>query len=231
MTKDQTHMSRFWRVYALGIISTLLLAIAKIFLAPEGKDFDWPAWVQAVGSVSAIVAAILVSADQAEQQRYRDAIQQHEEMDGVIRCLRAEVKSTLSYIQTQVGEAIVGTMPDEPIRVVFPLPEYPFPIFDALIPKLGGIKNVRLQGQIINTFTLAKSLAMTAGTHNSLVEALAAAETKFATTFQPNTESEVNRARDALIRYGASLRESFQLAHVELDSLYTALIEVCPDID
>lgn len=231
MTKKQTHMSRFWRLYALAIASIILLAIARIFLSPTESTFDWPSWVQAVGSVSAIVAAIFVSSDQAEQQRQRDLVNQREEMDGVLRCLRVEVKTTLLYIQTQVGEAIVGVPRGEPIRVVFPLPEYPFPIFDGLIPKLGGIHNAQLQEQIIFTFTLAKSLAMTAGAHNSLVEALAIAEARFTDTLQFDAGQEASRALEALIRYGASLRQSFHAAHAELDSLHTALIEACPDIN
>jgi hypothetical protein len=42
--------------------SIATLAIARIFIAPE--KFDWPAWVQAVGSSAAIVGAFLVASQQ-----------------------------------------------------------------------------------------------------------------------------------------------------------------------
>ncbi len=228
MTKEQTHLRRFWHLYALAAIAALLLAIARIIFAPVEGEFDWPAWVQAVGSVAAIVAAIFVSTDQAEQQRRREAINQRQEEEGMLRCLLAEVETTLMYIQTQVGDAIVGVPHGEPIRVVFPLPDYPFPIFDGLIPKLGGIHDTRLQGQIIHTFTLAKSLAMTTNTHNSLVETLITAEVRYADTHHLDAEQAAARAREELIRYGSSLRRSFQLALSELDALRTALLEACP---
>lgn len=215
----------------LGITCAVALAVARIFFEPLGRDFDWPAWVQAIGSVAAILAAILVSADQAEQQRLRDASSQREDVKGVIRSLRAEVETTLVYTQTQVGDALARTTPGKPIRSIFPLPEYPFPIFDGLIPKLGELHDIRLQGQIIHTFALAKSLAMTTSTHNSMVEDLIRAETRYVDTLQLDTELGRDRARESLVRYGESLRNSFHLAHGALVGLHIALIQACPDAE
>lgn len=230
MTKITIHARRYWPIYAIGVADILILAFAHRYLTPAGRSFEWPAWMQAVGSISAILVAIWVSSDQTKQQRAHDVARQREELDGVLRSIRAEVFTTLVYLGSQVAPAIRDVEPGKPIRTIFSLPEYPFPIFDGLIPKLGMIPDKRLLHDIIATYAYAKSLAMTAGTHNGLVEELAAAETRArAEPLDGFADVSRSRARIALRLYGEKLETSFTVAYSELQALEQALIIACPD--
>ena len=216
-----SHARRFWHLYALLVISIVVLAIARYLLFP--KSFDWPAWVQAVGSIAAILVAVWVTADQAEQQRLRDLDRETAEVAGVLRSILAEVEMTWIYLANEM-EPHLQVRKGEPIQTVFSLPEYPFPIFDALIPKLGTIPSAQLQVQIIRAFTLAKSLAMTAETHNGLVGELSNAESNRSSL---NGNGKYENALRALLKYDTSLRTSFDLVRTDLIDLRDALRIVC----
>ena len=230
MKKMTTHLSRYWPLYAIGIANILILLVAHTYLTPASKEFEWPAWMQAVGSISAILVAIWVSSDQTRQQRQHAIALQRDELDGVLRSIRGEVFTTQLYLAGQVLPAFRDAEPGQPIRTVFSLPEYPFPIFDGLIPKLGIISDKRLLHDIITTYAYIKSLAMTAQTHNELVEDLASAEGNLrADWLSEDRERERHLAHLALRRYGEQLRNSFDIAFSELQHLGEALAAACPD--
>jgi hypothetical protein len=220
MKKISDNVTRFGHFYALFFISVAALIIARYILFP--KNFDWPAWVQAIGSIAAILVAVLVSSDQAEQQRQRDAKQEKGEIAGVLRSILAETQTTMLYMSEQVRPHL-NTQPDQAIRTVFALPDYPFPIFDALIPKLGVIPSAGLQMQIIQTFAYAKSLSMTAKTHNGLVENLIHAELALEERDTFNNARERTRAIRELLSYDKLLCESYDAAWHELENLVSRM--------
>ena len=226
MTTKIQKIRRYWPLLALGLAAIATLVLARLFVSPE--RFDWPTWIQAVGSIAAILVAVWVSADQSSQQRQQERDREKHEVAGVLRCLQSELLTTAMYIQMELAPKMQPE-PGKPIRVVFPLPENPFQIFDGLIPKLGLIPDTRLQSQIIHTYALAKSLVMTTRAHNELVEDLDTAE---AAPQQPSVLAAAVRRHQAhatLLAYDQSFRESFQRAKSEIEFLLEALAVACPD--
>lgn len=55
-------------LYALSAGAIAVLVIARIFISPD--RFDWPAWVQAVGSIAAVIASGMIATIQADRQFY-----------------------------------------------------------------------------------------------------------------------------------------------------------------
>lgn len=221
MTTKPSLIRRFFSLIALGIAAILVLVCARLFISPA--TFDWPAWVQAVGSISAILVAVWVSSDQVNQQRLRDEAKDQAELTGVLRSLAAEVETTLEYSAKHV-ETAFGTIPSGlPVGFTFPLPEYPFPIFDALIPKLGVIPDDGLQRNVIHTYALAKSVAMTVLHHNTLVAELAAIEARQRENPSETAVREVQLKTIQLTLYSTALGQAIGPLKVELQTLLDAL--------
>lgn len=215
MRKIHPVVARFWPVAAISGAAALTLYLAYV-LTPLDKGFDWPAWVQAVGSISAILAAIWVSEDQGRQQKLRDATREKAEIVGTLRSLLAEVQTTLLYLD-QMGPVLHAKKAGHPIRSVFSLPEYPFPVFDGVIPKLGAISDGELLREIIHSYGYARSLAITATVHDKMVQTLEDAEAQ--TRINSVAASNVPRIGAILENYGNSLMKSYAGTRSRFDSL------------
>jgi len=215
---------------AFIVLLTAILALATFLIGHHLalSRQDWPGWLQAIGSIWAILVAVWVSWQQAEAQRRRDEDAQIAEVKGVIRSLRAEAETTLEYANTHIADDLRESKPGTPFNVVFPLPESPFPIFDALIPKLGLISNDELQRQIIHTFTLGKSLALTIKHHNLMVNELQAAELRRKEQPYAISDGGVQPRWLELAAYSDNLRDEFDPAMQQLNTLLQALRDACP---
>jgi hypothetical protein len=229
MNNTKTHLGSYWPIYAIGAADIFILAIAYRYLTLSDGSFEWPAWIQAVGSISAILVAIWVSSHQVRQQRTYDLARQQDELDGVLRSIRGEVFTTQLYFASEVTPAFRNTESGQQIRTIFSLPEYPFPIFDGLIPKLGMISDKKLLQDIIRTYAQTKSFALTAKVHNKLVEEVENAERDCSGAGSSNAMRVRDIATANLARYGVQLRDSYVTAFYELQELSAALAIACPD--
>jgi hypothetical protein len=84
MKKILRMVNRSLPLLLLFVASIATLAIARIFIAPA--NFYWPAWVQAVGSIAAIVGAFLVASQQHVAER---SLEQEKARDEEIRRFQA----------------------------------------------------------------------------------------------------------------------------------------------
>lgn len=216
MKKSYPVVARFWPVVAISGAAALTLYVAYV-LAPCGETFDWPAWVQAVGSISAILAAIWVSDDQGRQQQLRDAARENAEIVGTLRSLLAEVQTTLIYLNKQMAPVLQAKKTGKPIRSVFSLPEYSFPIYEGVIPKLGAISDAELLREIVHTYGFARSLVITATVHDKMVQTLEDAEAQ--ARINSAAASNVPRIGAILENYGNSLIKSYAIAHPRMELL------------
>lgn len=106
-------MSKSFREVAavIGIAAGLFLGgvfVAGIFSHPPGDSQDWAAWVQAVGSILAIVVAILVVRHQSISDRRLE--QARRDLDRIhrfesVRAVMAMVYTITTTIKTEIEEA------------------------------------------------------------------------------------------------------------------------------
>lgn len=221
MTKRQSRLRRFAPLIALGLAAVATITCAHALIG--ASKFDWPAWVQAVGSIEAILVAVWVSADQANQQRERDEANERSVVMGMLHSLRAEIEFSLKHAGTEIAANLAQTEAGQPFLFRIVLPEYPFPIFDALIPRLGMIRESQLQRQIIHAFASAKSFAMTLNQHNELVIAYAVAERRHLEEQTHATATYLAVASTELSMYSDTLREIFEPTRTQLRALLSAL--------
>jgi len=222
MTTAITHFQRFRPLYAIGVLSAVCLSGAHLLGDP--KTLDWPTWIQAVGSVAAIFVAVWVSTDQARLQLDRDDKAARADVIGTLCSLQGEVEMTLLYIASEGAEFLAHDKPGEPILFTLPLPEYPYPIFDALIPKLGAITDPDMQRQIIHAYAKAKSLAMTISQHNQLVDEYEAMRAQNIAMKPHDVPLNLQPYRDRLAGYSDTARSSVTEVQAELTLLREALM-------
>ena len=68
MKMIRSHVARLAPLYTVGVASIAILGAARYSIGSEG--FDWPAWVQAVGSIAAILVASWIADRDARVRRY-----------------------------------------------------------------------------------------------------------------------------------------------------------------
>lgn len=141
----------------------------------------------------------------------------------MIKSLRAEIETTLQYAGNDIARELGETAPGTPFLSRIRLSEHPFPIFDALIPRLGTVGDDALRRQIVHGYSRAKSFALTLNMHSDLVTAFHIAEVKQRETPTEATLENMVNLHEQLTRYSDSLREMFEPTRQELRSLLNAL--------
>lgn len=113
---------------------------------------DAPAWVQAVGSVFAIFAAIGVSINQHRNDLKRDAINDEVAVLRLLLALRDEVVITMRGAKTSFGNDISEAVIGEGVHIVFYPSDRPFKIYNSSVDKLGIIPEDKLRADIVAAY-------------------------------------------------------------------------------
>ena len=180
---------------------------------------DLAAWVQAIGSIAAILAAIAVAWYQAEVTRERDRQDREADLRGLLLSVRDELFVNLTMAHEIVGKELEETAPGTIYFGIFPVPEDPFVIFNSLSHKLPMITNERLRLQIIKTYAIAKGVAQTFRFNNTLLS-----NYEITRKIARKSEEAVDVVEAELIEvqlcdYGDSLRAHYKKLMAEADTL------------
>jgi len=174
-------LKRAWPFLFLGLSAVAVLIVARLYIAPE--RFDWPAWVQAVGSTAAIIAAFLITNRQHADNVLLEQIRR--DSDDVrrlqaIRALMANVNTIAQAINRQRDDFyFAGTTVDTlsflkdceaAIRSlpVFELPRAELAIFCTNLPQAMKRLGVTLETQNVHL----NDMRNTQGPSHTLVEDL-----------------------------------------------------------
>lgn len=158
------------------------VAIAGVALGVGVAFQGWPswlqadgqalaAWVQAVGSVAAIAAAIWIAHDQHARAEKRSAKAERDEVRNFLAGIREELHTNWLVYMTNVGNAVAEAKPDAVVEWTWPVPENPFKVYSATVGMLGRVPEDELRKAIVATYIVAGGLMLTWKMHNSLREA------------------------------------------------------------
>jgi hypothetical protein len=211
--------------YAVLVVSAILgTGVYQFVCWSQLSRSDWAAWVQAVGSIGAILAAVWVSYNQHEKQMEVAKQRVTEEILGMLYSLRSEIETSIQSIQDNIGVLLSQPAATPAFRTTYPVSDNPFAIYSGLIPKLGMIPDHNIRNQIVLCYTKAQSLVLTFRYNNQLVDEYEAAEDAAKKTGHPHDNLRVSQAIKRLDDYGASLRRSY----AEVISDAKALLNVLP---
>jgi type II secretory pathway pseudopilin PulG len=164
-------MARWLKTYA----GAALLAVATLLLYEfipwaAVKREEWPAWVQAVGSIIAIGIAISVPYWQQKKARQSAAADEARAVRQMLRSLRDEIRTVSESFGHRNGRLLIDSELGSFFNVTFPFVDRPFPIYDAAVARLGQIPNDELRRLIIIGYANAMSFVATARFNNLLVQ-------------------------------------------------------------
>lgn len=201
-----------WLFFALCITAEIHWGLAKMVELHGWAKMDasaWAAWVQAIGSVLAILAAVGVAWHQAESQRRRDEEREAAEARAILKCLRADMESHFDQVKFGIAPYIHATEAGAPVLSVFPVSEDPFSIYNAMLPRLGLIPNDELRSQIVRSYAAAKSFVLTVRCNNDLVTRCRVARELHDHTGTDASKRALASATQSRDQYGDKVRESY----------------------
>jgi hypothetical protein len=184
---------------------------------------QWPGWVQAVGSVLAILVAVWVSWQQADSQQRREAQNAEDELHGLISAIKTEIETNSANAHDAIGKHLLTLSPGTHFNGIMPISEDPFDIYNAALPKLGLIRDPELRAQIVRTYSLAKGFVLTLRYHNALVENLETAQIEHELGPTQNTSSRIRILKAELVGYTQVLCGTYKKMNLATDTLLPML--------
>jgi hypothetical protein len=223
-------MNKIFRETACGIAIAVGLLIAGYFLGaffnhPPTKNSDWPAWVQAIGSVGAIIVAVALSYYQYTSARDLAAKKEQQETEAMLQGLRDEIDVIREGFQRNVGAALDASKEGEIFNCRWYPAQRPFVVYDACASQLGRIPDARLRRHIIRTYTQARGLSLSIRTNTHLLEEFMSANIRANFTKTEFDNLVVNDLRTSLIDYAGKLRQGYQGTKESIDTLHSAVDE------
>lgn len=200
------------------LYATAILAILT-FLA--GRHYgltraDWPGWLQAVGSVWAILVAVWVPWQQAEAHERREKQKESDELGSLLRLIRTEISLIFERVTDIFGTDLDNPSAAEPYLRHLPVPNDPFKIYNALLPNLGIIRDDATRDQIVRTYRYATGLFLSIHLNNRLIDDWHHSE------ISADKVAAEKRHNDLVTHY-RPLQESYRLTKKEVEKLLRLL--------
>jgi len=141
--------------FAISIVSIALLLL--VLLSPAIADESRSGWVQAVGSIGAIIGAIWVMNTQHQQVELREARSRLEREVRFLSSIRIELEVLLDGFQKTTGISSVP-VPEALIEQYYIPPSAPFTIYDSLAANIVDVQDDLKRRLIIEVYSKAKSV-------------------------------------------------------------------------
>lgn len=198
-----------------GYLVVLILVFGVLFAAfackPPKTSGDVASWVQAVGSIAAIVAAVLIASDQHRKSEARAIADTQTEVHNFLAGVREELCASMAAYMLQAGTALEQVPAGHPVQLWWLAPPEPFKVYNATVGLIGRVRDDELRRQIISTFVVVGGLLLTWTTHNRLFDEFEKADEATRQSIADATQLEALEMQSwakekALMEYGEQLR-------------------------
>lgn len=213
------------KIWTIAIGATVVLTLCGWLIYTQIDAKDWAAWVQAVGSIAAIVFAIALTWYQGEASIERERIKEKEDVKGLLLSIKDELSVNMQMAHQTVGNALEKTEPGTACYFTFPVQEDPFCIYNSLTNRLHLIKDEKLRFQIIKTYGVAKGAVQTFRFNNELVTKIELARRMYRSNGTFRDEMGVRLVEAQISDYGDNVRGHYAQVKIEVDNLLSILRE------
>ncbi|WYX26568.1 hypothetical protein WJ969_14290 [Achromobacter xylosoxidans] len=150
------------------------LAALFVWQMPDFKNHssDWASWVQAFGSIGAILIAVWVSHRDNQNAVERAARAEQEEGERAAEALGTELLVHWKHYQDVAGAAIEGHSAGTAFKSYWLPPEDPFPMFHAYAGKMHLIANANLREQLVYAYSSFQTLFSAYKSNNKSMDEL-----------------------------------------------------------
>lgn len=185
----------------------------------------WAGWVQAIGSIAAILAAVAVASRQVRSARAQSIEAERREIANILQALRDEIEALWEGFEKTFGGRLSRSEPGKVFEFWWPSPEDPFVVYRSSAGKIGQIDNHDLRRAIVRVYARAEGMLVTVRTHNALLLTLRAARDAFEEDKTRLNWKRVKRAERAIISYGDTMRALY----LDMDGLIKDALRLLPD--
>jgi hypothetical protein len=212
----QSNLKRFFTygwVIPISTLATLMLIAFLMRLSDTVKSEVIAAWVQGVGSLLAIIAAVVLYVRQYEDKRADDA----NETRAFVQAIRDEVETVWNDYSEQTGALLRATPAGKPNDAFVPNLKDGLIIYRASPSRLGRIDDNELRKLIVTTY-----VGLT-GHFNSLTvnnQMLVETEQLHSSSDFPDKVYRIANREKALAAYADALKKS----HNDLQDTVKALL-------
>lgn len=194
-----------WLPEAIAIAGVAIGVGIGVHGVPDIDSQNLPAWVQALGSVGAIIGAVWVSYHQHAKAVERQQETQDQDVRAFLLGVREELESSWRVYQIQAGEALKKTPKGKMVQLYWLPPERPFKVYEATVGQIGRVPSDGLRALIIQTYVVVGGLLLTWVTHNRLLDEYGE-QAKVAFSGNSFDADEIQEKFHELIDYGETLR-------------------------
>ncbi|MBC8726539.1 hypothetical protein F6X37_35035 [Paraburkholderia sp. 31.1] len=164
------------------------------------QSADIAAWVQGMGSLLAIIAAISIYAKQYKDKQADDK----NETRAFVEAIRDEVQAAWSSYCIEIHPWLQSLPDGEPFNVTYPVLTERFTIYENGASIVGKIDDPELRRMIVKTYSLAMGLIASFQLNNSLLNE----RNQLWLLYQGPNRDDVLAAREKGLRdYAAKLKE------------------------
>lgn len=210
-------MHRGFQVILLLAFLGLCVVLAAYWPADSGQ---WASWIQAFGSIGAILIAVWVSHRDNVNASKREREAELEEGRRVIKALMTELAVCWDNYNSIAGRAIEAHEIGTPFRSYWLPPEDPFPMFLAYAGRMHLIICPQLRQNIIHAYASMRTMFIAYKTNNLAMEELNNINTLIV--------QEIKGASDLggsilarMSRYSGSIRNSHDRAKVAVSKVFS----------
>ncbi|MFM0135679.1 hypothetical protein [Caballeronia grimmiae] len=144
----------------------LFVTLAALCCRFKLESQDLAAWVQAIGSIGAIGAAVWVLHRQHEQDKETE----RQEVRAFVASVREELATMWAMYEIDMRPLLNAVKPGEYLDVVFPGSQDVFTIYNNASAQVGRVPDEELRQLIVIVYALAKSLISAFQLNNVLVQ-------------------------------------------------------------
>jgi len=198
----------------VGIVVLLATTLLVFGLFPSMSSEAGAAWIQAVGSIGAILSAIWVMSAQNRAAEKRD----REEIRHFLLALRDEIYVLATAFAERSGKSLLER-DDGAFFLKIPVTEAAFAIYNSSADKVGRVKNDILRQNIVITYARAFGFIKTIQMNNHFLEEYERAHWAALATGNPVDVQYRDARFRVLDEYGTITRKAYRELVLEVNSL------------
>lgn len=214
-----------WQI-PLQTIVVVVCAAAFLHHPPETAE-GIAAWVQAVGSIAAIVIAIWVSHKQyrdtreLEAQRSKDdAAKDLAETKAFVHAIREELTTIYHGYKSDTQKRLRDTPDDQPFNYFYPVTSDAFTIYNGASIKVGKVPHPELRRLIVVVYAQAKGIVSSFQLNNGLLNDLSAFDVQYR---GEDREQRLEERRQNMIVYATKLKDRDRVLSADLEKLFVVI--------
>ncbi|CAB3857441.1 hypothetical protein LMG3410_02102 [Achromobacter aegrifaciens] len=155
------------------LLALLFLGLcAALFNNWPANSGEWAGWVQALGSIGAILIAVWVSHRDNQNAVGRALAAEREEGQRAATALATELMVHWDHYQVVAGTAIESHEDDTPFKSYWLPPEHPFPMFHGYSGKMHLVASADLREQLVFAYSSFQTLYSSYRSNNKSMDEL-----------------------------------------------------------